>query len=144
MLQNELNSAVARFTTHIIKSVLTRVVKRASSLFNSGVLQQQVARFCYRCTNRRSGARFSKVPVTLIFGSEIKYSNRNIKNKLRARVLANKLLHFVSLTDSFITLDAKLIETAIFNVNGDSLPGSLIIGTFEKRAPGSLFVSRCK
>ena len=28
------------------------------------------------------------------------------------------------------------IETSIFNVNGDSLPGPLIIGTFEKRAPG--------
>ena len=25
--------------------------------------------------------------------------------------------------------------TSIFNVNGDSLPGPLIIGTFEKRAP---------
>ena len=25
---------------------------------------------------------------------------------------------------------------AIFTVNGDSLPGPLIIGTFEKRAPG--------
>ena len=29
-------------------------------------------------------------------------------------------------------LDAKL-----FNVNGNSLPDPLIIGTFEKRAPGS-------
>ena len=28
------------------------------------------------------------------------------------------------------------IETSIFKVNGDSLPGPLIIGTFEKRAPG--------
>ena len=27
------------------------------------------------------------------------------------------------------------METSIFNVNGDSLPGPLIIGTFEKRAP---------
>ena len=48
LLQNELNSDVARFSTHIIKSVLTRVVKRATSLFNSGVLQQQVARFVIR------------------------------------------------------------------------------------------------
>ena len=34
----------------------------------------------------------------------------------------------------------KTIETSIFNVNGHSLPGPLIIGTFEKRAPdhGSL------
>ena len=31
------------------------------------------------------------------------------------------------------------IETSIFNVNGNSLPGPLIIGTLEKRAPG-LFV----
>ena len=35
-------------------------------------------------------------------------------------------------------LDAKLIETSIFNVNGHSLSGPLIIGTFEKRAPGYL------
>ena len=35
-------------------------------------------------------------------------------------------------------LDAKLLtpQTSIFNVDGDSLPGPLIIGTFEKRAPG--------
>ena len=26
--------------------------------------------------------------------------------------------------------------TPVFNVNGNSLPGPLIIGTFEKRAPG--------
>ena len=33
-------------------------------------------------------------------------------------------------------LNAKLIETSIFNVNGDSLPGRLITETFAKRAPG--------
>ena len=33
------------------------------------------------------------------------------KQKIRARVLVNKLLHFVSLTDSFITLNAKLLNT---------------------------------
>ena len=27
----------------------------------------------------------------------------------------------------------------MFNVNGDSLPGPLIIGTFEQRAPGPEF-----
>ena len=32
------------------------------------------------------------------------------KQKIRARVLVNKLLHFVSLTDSFIMLDAKLLK----------------------------------
>ena len=30
--------------------------------------------------------------------------------RIRARVLANKLLHFVSLTDSFIMLNAKLLK----------------------------------
>ena len=30
----------------------------------------------------------------------------------------------------------KTIETLILNVNGDSLLDPLIIGTFEKRAPG--------
>ena len=29
------------------------------------------------------------------------------------------------------------MQTSIFNANGDSLLGPLIIGTFEKRAPGA-------
>ena len=38
-------------------------------------------------------------------------SNFQIKiQRIRARVLANKLLHFVSLTDSFIMLNAKLLK----------------------------------
>ena len=47
-----------------------------------------------------SGARFSKVRVTFQARIEIK--------RIRAWVLDRKLLHFVSLTDSFIMLDAKL------------------------------------
>ena len=31
--------------------------------------------------------------------------------RIRAQVLSNKLLHCVSLTDSFIMLDAKLLKT---------------------------------
>ena len=77
------------------------------------------------CLNS-SGARFSKVPVTFRVRIEI-YG-------VRARILAYKLLHFVSSTDGFIR--CKTIETSIFNVNGNSLPGPLIIGTFEKQAPG--------
>ena len=34
--------------------------------------------------------------------------------RIRARVLADKLLHFVSLTDSFIMLDAKLLKPLSF------------------------------
>ena len=38
-------------------------------------------------------------------------SNIQIEIKrIRARVLARKLLHFVSLTDGFIMLDAKLLK----------------------------------
>ena len=38
-------------------------------------------------------------------------SNIQIKiERIRARVPARKLLHFVSLTDSFIMLDAKLLK----------------------------------
>ena len=38
-------------------------------------------------------------------------SNIQIEIKrIRARLLASKLLHFVSLTDSFIMLDAKLLK----------------------------------
>ena len=38
-------------------------------------------------------------------------SNIQIEIKrIRARVLASKLLHFVSLTDTFILLDAKLLK----------------------------------
>ena len=36
-------------------------------------------------------------------------------------------------------LDAKLLKPrSLINVNGDSLPSPLIIGTFEKCAPGHL------
>ena len=38
-------------------------------------------------------------------------SNTQIEiSRLRAQVLASKLHHFVSLTDSFIMLDAKLLK----------------------------------
>ena len=49
-------------------------------------------------------------------------------------MLASKLLHFVSLTDSFIMFDAKLLNS-ILNVN-NSFTDPLIIGAFEKRAHG--------
>ena len=51
------------------------------------------------------GASFSNVPVTFRDGKQIFKSIR-----IRAWVLASKLLHFVSLTDSFITLDKKLLK----------------------------------
>ena len=51
-------------------------------------------------------ARFSKVPVTFRARNQIFKS----KYKKRVRVLASKLLHFVSLTDSFIMIDAKLLK----------------------------------
>ena len=63
-------------------------------------------------------------------------SNFQIEIKrIRVLVLANKLLHFFSLTDSFIKLDAKLLETSILHVNNDSFMGPLIITTFKKQAP---------
>ena len=39
-------------------------------------------------------------------------------------------------------LDAKLLKPRIFNVKGDSLPGPLIIGTFQKRPPNNNWVSK--
>ena len=52
-------------------------------------------------------------------------------------VLASKLLHFVSLTDSLIyNVRCKTIETSFLHVNNNSFTGLLIIGAFEKRAPG--------
>ena len=48
----------------------------------------------------------------------------------------SKLLHFVSLTDIFITLGAT-IETSSLHVNHNSSTGPLIMGTFEERAPGA-------
>ena len=66
-------------------------------------------------------------------------SNIQIEIKrIRARVLASKIVHFVSLTDSFIMLDKKTIEISIFHVNNNSFRGPFIIGTFEKQAPGHL------
>ena len=58
---------------------------------------------------------------------------------MKNKSAGSKLLLFVSLTDSFPYAKSdscKTVETSIFNVNGDSLPGPLIIETFEKRAPG--------
>jgi len=49
--------------------------------------------------------------------------------RIRARVLANKLLHFVSFTD----VGCKTIKTSILHVNNNSFTSPLIIGTFEKR-----------
>ena len=55
----------------------------------------------------RPGARFLESPVNFS-GPK---SNIQIEIKrIRGRVLASKLLHFVSLTDSFIMLDAKLLK----------------------------------
>ena len=81
--------------------------------------------------NNNPGAPFLEGPGNFL-GPK---SNIQIEIKrVRARVLATKLLHFVSLTDSFIMF-MQTIETSVFNVNGSSLPSPLIIGTFEKRAP---------
>ena len=66
-----------------------------------------------------------------LFGPEIKYSYRNIKNK-SAGPGWQTVLHFVSLTNGFIMLDAKL-WISIYHVNNDSFTGPLIIGAFEKR-----------
>ena len=41
--------------------------------------------------------------------------------RIRARVLGSKLLHFVSLTDSFYHIRCKSIETSIFQVNNKAL-----------------------
>ena len=38
-------------------------------------------------------------------------------------------------------LGIKPTETSILNVNGNSFTGPLIIGAFEKRAPGLLVVN---
>ena len=53
---------------------------------------------------------------------------------MRARGLASKILHFVSLC--FAMEDAKLLvsETSFFHANNNSFTGPLIIGTFEKPA----------
>ena len=61
----------------------------------------------FRFLVRRSRGPFLESPVNFT-GPK---SNIQIEIKrIRARVLAIKLLHFVSLTDSFIMLDAKLLK----------------------------------
>ena len=50
--------------------------------------------------------------------------------------MANKLVHFVPLTDSFIMLDAKLLKPpSCTKTTTCTFTGPLIISTFEKRAP---------
>ena len=48
---------------------------------------------------------------------------------------ASKLLHFVSLTDIFITLGAT-IETSSLHVNNNSSTGPLIMGTLGNGPQG--------
>ena len=50
-------------------------------------------------------------------------------------MLASKLLHSVSLNDSFIMLDAKLLKPLSCVQTTTALQAVNIIGTFEKRAP---------
>ena len=57
----------------------------------------------------------------------------NVKSKSAGP--ANQTTPFCFINWQFYHVRCKTIETSIFNVNGDSLPGLLIIGTFEKRAP---------
>ena len=52
-------------------------------------------------------ARYSKAPVTFRACNQIEIK------RIRAQVLAGKLLQFVSLTDGFILLDAKLLKTGV-------------------------------
>ena len=56
---------------------------------------------------RKAWGPFHKSPGNFS-GPKSNILNRNIR--IRARVLTSKLLHFVSLADSFITLDAKLLK----------------------------------
>ena len=70
-----------------------------------------------------------------LYWPEIKYSNRNIKNKS----LGQQTTPLCFINWQFYRVRSKTIETSIFSVNGDSLPGPLIIGTFEKQAPVPIY-----
>ena len=77
------------------------LLKKPRLKFNPGL-----ALIDYRTTG--PWGPFLESPVNLS-GPE---SNIQIEIKrIRARVLASKLLHFVSLTDVFILLDAKLLKS---------------------------------
>ena len=53
---------------------------------------------------------------------------------------ASKILHFVSLTDSFIMLDTKLLRLLSCMKTRTALQVSLIGGTFEKQVPGNVYM----
>ena len=58
-------------------------------------------------------------------------SNIQIEIKrIRARVLASKVLYFVSLPDGFIPCEMQNYWTTIFHAKGDSLPGPRILVFF--------------
>ena len=59
---------------------------------------------------------------------------RNQVFTVKAWVLASKLLHFVSLTDSFILLDANLLKPFSCMQTTKIFTGPLIIGTSEARS----------
>ena len=84
-------------------------------------------------TNPASGQGPVSRKSRYLYGPEIKCSNRNIKNKSAGP--GQQTTQFCFINWQFYHVRCKTIETSIFSVNGGSLPGPLIIGTFEKRAP---------
>ena len=60
---------------------------------------------------------------------------------MRVWLLANKLVQFVLLTDSFIIVIYKTSEISALNVNNNSFLGPLVNVTFEKWIPGPEFLN---
>ena len=63
--------------------------------------------------------------------------------RIRARVLASKLLHFVSLTDSFIMLDAKLLKPRSL-IKRRQLTGPVNCRNFRETSPSSGPALQCE
>ena len=71
---------------------------------SSGRPSREITRQWRRNEELGARGRFSKVSITFRVRNQIEIK------RIKARVLASKILHFVSLTDSFIVLDAKLLK----------------------------------
>ena len=134
LLQNEFKSDVARYTTHVQTGLSTnQVVSGCKKLL------QKVEGSFTLCNNISTRCTFYRPSWGPFLESPVNFSGpkSNIQieiKRIRARVPASKLLHFVLLTDSFIMLDAKLLKPRSLMAT-ETAYGHVIYRDFRETGP---------
>ena len=129
-IQSDLHSFIEWWRRTTKTSITTGFISKTTALHVHCVWNPLTPR-ANGHNNLRAWGPFLESPG--LYGPEIKYSNRNINNNSTGP--GQQTTPFCFINWQFYRVRCKTIETSVFNVNGDSLPGPLITGTFEKRRP---------